>query len=282
MDPPQTEIAKFDLSVDLAAHQVGDVVDPGRGLPGRAGESGQIPKASTLQNVGQESRAVDFLRSLDDVRLLELGSASGYYPEDCTDEVFDTLQEQWPALQPITSLAADIAYYWERGLPADHWGPSLSPSADNVRLEAEWRDVDSPPFRACVDLLLFATADQWERESRHLAGLSARIFDNPALSLAPEQTDRLSWGLAGADALSIPPIDGEDFGFDIGWSTTRHCVEQRSGKNRFEQLVQIRESIARFATDLTADENAGASRRLSRSIQFLSFQSRSGAPQNPQ
>lgn len=273
MDPPQIGTSKFDASVDLSVQQVGDVIDPGRWLPSRTMELGQAPKSSSLETLGRRSRSVDLLLFLDDMRLLQLGSASGYYPEDCVDEVLDDLRQRWPALQPVTSLAEDVSHYWERPLPADHWGPNLDPSADIVRFEAEWRDVDSPSFRACVDLLLFATEDEWTRQSQHLAELAARIFENPALSLTPDEIERLSWGLAGADALSIPPVDGQDFAFDIGWSTTRHSVQERSG-NRFEQLAQIRESIARVAVDLTVDENAGASRRLSRSIQFLTLRSR--------
>lgn len=249
--------------VQNAVWSVSGLIDPGDELDNRSDDAPH-PIQLRRQDFSGDHLQVACLLFLDDIRLVRLGEAQGFYPQDCVEDLLTFLDKAEPALTPLTDLALSASRYWTRQLPASHQQVTLVLGrSDYLTHIAEWNDLVCDEFNEGVDLLLFASDELWQQRLGDVITFATALAENPSLSLAPDQADRISWALSGLDRLLEFDRDQE---LPAVWSTTVGAILTGEADDRLERLRQARRAVAVAAGLMTTNETVAAMRRLTRAL----------------
>lgn len=235
--------------------------------------------------------STQLLLTFDDFGLLSAGAVCEYYPSEALDLMISPLSENMPSLASyfttvvtllsrpsIKQLFDEIvtSYNIEKRSYDLH-------QVDFIRAQSMWFDARTPEFFECVRLLLFSEDSEWSRRAGQLAKLPEQIMLNRSLQLAPDDVDRLAWGLSGA-----APLFHDDyitFRTDVDWSSTSRAIRFAQSHNtdsRASRLVQIRGDLRRAVMETASGADVGAVQRaILRNFLGLDLPQREVGPDEP-
>lgn len=197
---------------------------------------------------------------LDDVLLLEAGTRVGYYAEDSTRIVLDSIAKRFPEkfaqlVEQLLSGSEFLSLRNDRRRPQE--------GGDLISFQARWHDAKTADFRTCVQLLFFVIEKTWSERRQELDDLLNRLDADPLLTLERDEADRISWALTGATPLfrSSPEETG-----GLDGTLIQHVVDrwEAETESRVDQLSRFRGWMREYARNARIDQAPGMNIRLVR------------------